>query len=145
MLAMARPDRPAAAGVPFEHHPRKHMQVLLHSDPNTDGGHLMAEHLNDVVKKALGRFGERVTRVEAHLSDVNSATRSSDNDIHCTLEARLNGLDPIIVKDQAGNAHQAIDGALRKLKRAVGTELEKHDTQGHRTQPGALVGDDTAD
>ncbi len=121
------------------------MQVLLHADPNTDGGHLMADHLNDVVKKALGRFGGRITRVEAHLSDANSATRSSDNDIHCMLEARLNGLDPIVVKDHAGNAHQAIDGALRKLKRAVGAELEKHDTQGHRTQPGALVGDDTAD
>jgi ribosome-associated translation inhibitor RaiA len=121
------------------------MQVLLHSDPNTDGSHGMAEHLNDVVKDALGRFGERITRVEAQLSDANSQSKAGTNDIHCTLEARLVGFDPVVAKDHAGNAHQAIDGALRKLKRAVGTELEKHDTQGHRPQAGAPVRDDAPD
>ncbi len=32
-------------------------------------------------------------------------------------------------------AHQAIDGALRKLKRAVASEIDKHDAQGHRGLP----------
>ena len=111
------------------------MQILLHSDPNTDGSHLMAEHLQAVVKTAMGRFGERVTRVEAHLSDVDGQTKSGDGDSHCTLEASLNGLDAIVVKDHAGNAHQAIEGALRKLKRAVGAEIAKHDPRGHRSRP----------
>ena len=108
------------------------MQVLLHSDPNTDGSHLMAEHLSTVVNEALARFGERVARVEAHLSDVNGPAKSSDDDIHCTLEARLVGMDAVVVKHHAGNAHQAIEGALKKLKRAVGTEIEKHHPRGHR-------------
>jgi ribosome-associated translation inhibitor RaiA len=95
------------------------MQILLHSDPNTDGSHLMAEHLETVVKAAMARFGERVTQVEAHLSDANGKNKSSGDDIHCTLDAKLLGLDAIVVKDRAGNAHQAIEGALRKLKRAV--------------------------
>lgn len=107
------------------------MQILLHASPNTDGSHLMADHLAVVVKAAMGHFGERVTRVEAHLSDVNSAAKSSHNDIHCTLEARLVGLDAIVVKHEANNAHQAIEGALRKLKRAVGGEIAKHDPRGH--------------
>ena len=111
------------------------MQVLLHTDPNTDGSHPAAEHLETVVKKALDRFGERVTRVEAHLSDVNSPAKSSDDDIHCTLEARLLGLDAVVVKDSAGSAHQAIDGAVRKLKRAIGTAVAKHDPRGHRLPP----------
>ena len=81
------------------------MQILLHSDPNTDGGHLMAEHLQKVVQDAMARFAERVTRVEAHLSDINSQAKSSDGDIHCTLETRLVGLDAIAVKDQASNSH----------------------------------------
>jgi len=72
------------------------MQVLLHSDPNTDGRHGMAEHLQTVVKGALGRFGERVTRVEAHLSDVHSQAKASADGVHCTLEARLLGLDAVI-------------------------------------------------
>ena len=103
------------------------MQILLNADPNTDGGHLMAEHLDRVVKEALGRFGERITRVEAHLSDVNGAARTGPGDIHCTLEARLVGQEPIVVKQHAGNAHQAIDGAVRRLKRAAAASIEKHD------------------
>lgn len=119
------------------------MQVLLHTDPNTDGSHLMTEHLEAVVKKALGRFGERVTRVEAHLSDVNSPARSSNDGIHCTLEARLVGTEVVVVKDHAGNAHQAIEGAVRKLQRAIGTAMAKHDPRGHRARsdaPDAEVG-----
>ena len=110
------------------------MQILLHSDPNTDGSHLMADHFATVVKAAMGRFGERVTRVEAHLSDVSGQAKSSGDDIHCTLEAALRGLEAIVVKDQSGNAHQAIEGALRKLKRAVGAEIAKHDPRGQRSR-----------
>jgi len=113
------------------------MQILLHSDPNTDGSQLMAEHLNAVVNVAMARFGDRITRVEAHLSDDNGQAKSSDDDIHCTLEARLVGLDAIVVKDHAGNAHQAIEGAVRKLKRAVGTEIAKHDPRRQRALPDA--------
>jgi ribosome-associated translation inhibitor RaiA len=118
------------------------MQVLLHSDPNTDGGHLMAEHLTTVVKEAMGRFGERVTRIEAHLSDVNGQAKTGGDDIHCTLEARLVGLEPIVVKDHAGNAHQAIDGAVRKLKRAVGTEIAKHEDHHQRSRSEAPAADE---
>jgi hypothetical protein len=118
------------------------MQVLLHSDPHTDGSHPMAEHLDSVVQAAMDRFGDRVTRVEAHLSDANGQARSTPGDIHCTLEARLVGHDPVVVKDHAGNAHQAIEGALRKLKRAVGDEIARHDPRGHH-KPAA--GADTAE
>ena len=117
------------------------MQILLHSDSNTDGGHLMADHLQSVVQNAMARFTERVTRVEAHLSDINSQAKSSDNGIHCTLEARLVGHDAIVVRDHASNAHQAIEGAVRKLKRAVGTELAKHEPRGHRSRSEAAVDD----
>ena len=110
------------------------MQVLLHSDPNTDGGHMMAEHLATVVKDALGRFGDRITRVEAHLSDVNGHAKNGGQAIHCTMEARLIGLDNIVVKEHADSAHQAIDGAVRKLKRAADTEIAKHDDRHQRAR-----------
>lgn len=104
------------------------MQVLLNTDPNVDGGRQMAAHLKQVVLGALGRFGEQVTRVEAHLSDANSQAKAGPSDIHCTLEARLRGRDPVVVKDHAGSAHQAINGALAKLERVIGSTLDKrHD------------------
>jgi ribosome-associated translation inhibitor RaiA len=101
------------------------MQVLLNTDPHVDGSPEMTAHLTGVVKDALGRFGEQITRVEAHLSDAPPA------EIHCTLEARLKGLEPVVVKDHAGNAHQAIQGAVNKLQRAVSTAIEKHRPRRH--------------
>ena len=103
------------------------MQVLLNADHHTDGRHEMAQHLTTVVKEALSRFGEQITRVEAHLADENSQVKSGPGEIQCTLEARLVGREPVVVKDRASNAHQAIHGAVGKLKRAVATVLEKHD------------------
>ena len=115
------------------------MQVLLNADHHTDGRHEMAEHLTSVVKEALDRFGEQITRVEAHLSDENSQVKSGPDEIQCTLEARLVGREPVVVKDRASNAHQAIRGAVGKLKRAVATVLEKngprHESQRSVTTP----------
>ena len=115
------------------------MQVFLNTDPHTDGRHEMVDHLTAVVKDALGRFGEHVTRVEAHIADENSHVKASPDEIQCTLEARLSGMEPVVVKDRAGNAHQAIQGAVGKLKRAVATVLEKHDPRRNASLPDAFV------
>lgn len=103
------------------------MQILLNTDPHTDGSHEMASHLQATITDALGRFSGQITRVEAHLSDANSHAKSGPADIHCTLEARLAGHEPVVVKDHAGTAHQAIHAAVNKLKRAVITALSKQD------------------
>lgn len=120
------------------------MQVLLNTDPHTDGRHEMAVYLERTVKDTLGHFGERITRVEAHLADATSHVKLHPDEIHCTLEARLRGLEPVVVKDHAGNAHQAIQGALAKLKRAVTTSLEKHDSHRHATPPDGPPPDESA-
>ncbi|APW46247.1 HPF/RaiA family ribosome-associated protein [Rhodoferax antarcticus] len=103
------------------------MQILLNTDTHIDGRQAMSDHLETVVKAALGHYGERITRVEAHVTDVNSANKAGPDDIQCTLEARPNGRDPIVVKDRAGSAHQAIQGAVNKLVRAIGSTFEKLD------------------
>jgi len=124
------------------------MQVLLHSDQHTNGSKAMSEHFVSVANDALGRFGECVTRVEAHLCDVNGTASSNATDIHCTLEAQVIGAESVIVKDQAGNAHQAIEGALRKLKRAIGAAVAKQDPRRPSKQAVAVVAaalDDVAD
>lgn len=105
------------------------MQVLLNTDTHVDGRQGMSEHLTTVVKEALDRFGEQITRVEAHVTDAVSHAKTHPDDIHCTLEARLVGLEPVVVKDHAASAHQAIQGAVGKLKRAIATAIDKHDTR----------------
>ena len=44
------------------------------------------------------------------------------------------GMDAVVVKDDTGAAHQAIRGAISKLKRAVTTTLAKHDSR-RNTEP----------
>lgn len=110
------------------------MQVLLNTDPHTDGRHEMAEHVEAVLVGALSRFGAQVTRVEVHLSDANSHNKANPDEIHCHMEARLVGLDAVIAKDRAATAHQAIRGAANKLQRAVATALAKRDPR-HDASP----------
>jgi ribosome-associated translation inhibitor RaiA len=102
------------------------MQVLLNTDPHIDGRHHMVDHLKTVVDAALGRFGEQITRVEAHLADVSNHVGAKAQEISCTLEARLVGLEPVVVKERAASAHQAMQGAVDKLRRAVDSVLAKH-------------------
>lgn len=115
------------------------MQVFLNTDQHTDGRHEMADHLSNVVKDALARFGEHVTRVEAHIADENSHVKTTPDEIQCTLEARLAGRDPVVVKERAGNVHQAIQGAVGKLKRAIATVLEKHDPRQNAALPEVIA------
>ncbi len=115
------------------------MQVLLNTDPQLDGRHKMAEHLDTIVQEALGRFDEQITRVEAHLAEVGDHASATPGDITCTLEARLVGLTPVVVKDHAATAHQAMHNAVGKLKRAVGSVLDKHDNKRGPTR--AVVAD----
>ena len=119
------------------------MQVFLNTDPHVDGRHQMSEHLTTVVKESLHRFGDHITRVEAHLADANSHVKATPDEIQCTLEARLVGLDPVVVKDKAATAHQAINGAAGKLKRAVATAIEKHEPKRHAAPPDNPISPET--
>ena len=57
------------------------MQVLLNTDPHVAGRRAMSDYLTSVVTEALGHYGERLTRVEAHVSDANSAARKGTDDL----------------------------------------------------------------
>lgn len=122
------------------------MDVLLHTDPHTGGGQPMALHVQATVTQALAHLGERVVRVQAHLSDASGRDRPGADDIQCTLDAQLKGLPDVVVSDRAADAHQAIEGALRKLERAVGDALAMHDPRhGHAVAPVPAEGADRAE
>jgi hypothetical protein len=106
---------------------RAQLQVLLNADSQAQGSHSMTQHVTTVVNMALARFGERVTRVGVHLSDADGQARSHPGQIQCLLQASLVGMEPVVVKHLADDAHQAIHGAVAKLKRAVGAALAMHD------------------
>ncbi|MFN3986337.1 MAG: HPF/RaiA family ribosome-associated protein [Rhodocyclaceae bacterium] len=110
------------------------MQVQFNTDESVDGRAELGHHVDDVVRRVLGRFSEQVTRVEVHLSDVNGQ-KSGDNDKRCLMEARVSGRQPIAVTEQANTLHQAIDGAAQKLKRSLETTFGKLEDR-RRNSPG---------
>jgi hypothetical protein len=91
------------------------MQVLLRTDNHIPGSAELTRRVDETVTDSLKRFEPQVTRVEVHLTDLNSAAKETDNDKRCVMEARLSGLKPITVSHDAATIDQAVDGAADTL------------------------------
>ena len=98
------------------------MQVQVNTDKNIQGREDLVTRVQGMVSAALGRYVDRITRVEVHLSDENSVKAGAD-DKRCVLEARLAGMRPVVASHQAEELPQAIDGALEKLMRALESDV----------------------
>ena len=100
----------------------------MSTDGNIDGREALATQIDEVVKNALSRFSDQITRVEVHLSDQNSDKKEGDDDMRCMMEARLEGRKPIAVTNHAATVDQAFDGAAEKLARLIESTLGRlHD------------------
>lgn len=103
------------------------MQIQTNTDTNIQGREGLANHVERVVEGAVGRFSDRISRVEVHLSD-NNSDKSGQDDKRCVMEVRIEGRRPDAVSHTAATLHQAIDGAAEKLKRSIERTLERlHD------------------
>ena len=97
----------------------------IQSDGERDG------RIEDQVRQRLARFEDRITNVEIHVADVNGPRGGAD-DLRCTLEARVNGMQPIAVTESASTVDGAIVGAARKAVRALDSQIGKlTDRKGH--------------
>ncbi|MBK6927268.1 MAG: hypothetical protein IPH15_06825 [Comamonadaceae bacterium] len=73
----------------------------------------------------LARFGDQITRVQAHFSDENAGKKDTDDSIQCTLEVRLEGRQPMVLKHNGVNLKQAVAGASEKMGRLLDSTLGK--------------------
>lgn len=103
------------------------MQIQINTDSNIEGRDRLFQQVEDSVWSELGRFSERITRVEVHLSDENSDKKSGAKDKRCMMEARIADHRPVAVTNESETMKQAIDGAAEKLKRALETTLGRLD------------------
>src|SRR3546814_5583767 len=69
------------------------MQIFIHTDRNIALTDAQREGFEQVLAGAVDRFDARLTRIEVHLSDVNS-TRGGVSDKRCVLETRPAGRQP---------------------------------------------------
>ena len=73
------------------------MQIQINTDNHIEGNQEMKAALKETVEHHLARFGERITRIEVHLTDVNQD--KGGRDIRCVMEARVAGMQPVAVDE----------------------------------------------
>jgi hypothetical protein len=98
------------------------MQIQINTDHNLKVHDSEAGQLRGIVEGFIGRFAGHITRVEIHLSDENASKRSQD-DKRCLLEARPEGRNPIAVSHLAPTLILAVEGASEKLARAIDSDI----------------------
>jgi len=100
------------------------MIIQINTDKNIAGTDKLSAYLDSAITEELARYSDKISRLEVHLSDENSH-KEGQNDKRCMLEARVEGIQPIAVTNQAATTEQAIDGALDKLKASLQTIFGK--------------------
>jgi len=98
------------------------MQVLVHCDDHICCDNELIRRVESVITGTLERFGERLSRVEVWLRNLNSE-KPGDRDKVCSLEARLAGAAPVSAEHEAPTLAEAIHVAAGKLERLVGLQL----------------------
>lgn len=107
------------------------MQIQVNTGNNIEGRDELASRVTNAIEDTLGHFGERLTRIEAYLSDMNSH-KAGPADIRCVLEARPAGMKPLAASHQADAVDLAVQGAAEKLKRSLDSTLGQLDDRQRR-------------
>jgi len=92
---------------------------------DVEGSESIDQYVRDKVTKELGHLSDKLTRVEVHLRDDNSASKSSSNDKRCTMEARPAGRKPLTVDHAGDDLYSVITETAGKLSRAVKKNVDR--------------------
>jgi len=91
------------------------VRIQVNSDKNIGTDTRMIAFVEGEVNRFMKRFARRLTRVEVHLSDVNSH-KFGTHDKRCRVEVRPAGHRPLTASNGAKNVKQAVVGALTKMR-----------------------------
>jgi ribosome-associated translation inhibitor RaiA len=102
------------------------MQVIVNSDHNITGDASVTERVESILADSIGRYGERIVKVEAFLSDANGSKHGA-RDKRCVLEAKVAGAQAVVATGEASTVLDAIESAAGKLQRALEHAFGKQD------------------
>jgi ribosome-associated translation inhibitor RaiA len=100
------------------------MIVQFNTDKKVAGDNNQQQYFTSLIEEKLDRFESNISRIEVHVSD-KKGKKEGPTDIHCVMETRMEGRDPIAVSCDANNVHNAVAGAIDKTKAAMETILGK--------------------
>lgn len=101
------------------------MLIQVNTGSQTHGTADLTKGVQALIEDKLGRFADRITRAEVHLTDENSTDKSGGNDKRCMIEIRMAGMDPITATDHAASHDQALRGATSKMQGQIETIVGK--------------------
>ncbi len=101
------------------------MLIQVNTGSQTHGTADLTRGVQTLIEDKLGRFAERITRAEVHLTDENGTGKAGGNDKKCMIEVRMAGMDPISATDHAASHDQALRGAAGKMQSQIETILGK--------------------
>ncbi|MEM9065578.1 MAG: ribosome-associated translation inhibitor RaiA [Planctomycetota bacterium] len=104
------------------------MQIEI-SYRDIDKSDAIEARVHESVEKAVGRFSERVTRIEVHLGDHNAHKKGPD-DKRCMIEARPAGADPLVAEAHDEDLYKAIGQASDKIRSVLTRHFERQADRG---------------
>ena len=100
------------------------MKIQLNTDKNIQGTETLETIVSEKINHELKHFVDKITRIEVHLSDQN-ALKGGPDDIQCKIEARIEGMQPLMVVSKNGSKEKAVDDAVDKMKATLSTVFGK--------------------
>lgn len=92
------------------------MKIQINTDSNIDGTEALTAMVEADVRSALERFENRLTRIEVHIGDVDGAKDGGTADKRCLIEARPEGMQPVVVTSLSTTVDQAARDAAKKMQ-----------------------------
>jgi hypothetical protein len=102
------------------------MEFQFNTNSSIMGTENVAERIEAQLRDRLGRFEDRLTRLEVHVRDENGA-KGGGADKSCTIEARPRGGNPVSVTAQAGDVDAAAREAGSKMVSLLDSQFGKAD------------------
>ena len=105
------------------------MKIQVNTDSSIDGSDALTATIESTVHAALDRYGDRLTRVEAHISDHDGTTGDKRPGMQCLLEARPSGMDPVVVTGSGDTVDHACHDATHKMQRLLDSTFGRIDSR----------------
>ncbi len=100
------------------------MKIQFNTDKNIDGTEALEKFVSEKINSALKHFDDKITRIEVHLSDQN-ADKEGANDIQCKMEARIEGMQPVLVESKSSSKEKALAATVDKMKARLSSIIGK--------------------
>ena len=103
------------------------MKIQVNTDRNVEGSHALVLMVETEVVAALERYKDRLTRVEAYLSDEDGEKAGRGGDKRCLLEARPAGMEPVVVTGSGDTPERACRDASREMQSLLNSTFGRID------------------